>query len=72
MSFYWLTNDPMVAVQLCAADEKCKRSKAAAAHLPLAAKVKAYRAADLARQRSYEEALSSGDLPACSQSSHYS
>lgn len=53
----WLTNDPTAARRLRAADRRHDAARKAAAHLPLADKVAAYRVAKLARRAEQERLL---------------
>jgi hypothetical protein len=52
----WLTNDPIVAQKLRAADRAWMKAKAQAANLTLAEKVKALERAKAARIAAYREA----------------
>jgi len=51
----WVTNDPTVAKELKKIDREYEKARAAAANLPLEAKVKAYREAKESRDKGYDK-----------------
>lgn len=53
----WITNNPVAAKALTAADLAYERERAAARDLPLAEKVAAYKAAKDRREAAYAETL---------------
>ena len=52
----WVTNDPIAAEKLRAADRAYERAKIMASNLPLGAKIDAHRAARRERDAAYEAA----------------
>ncbi len=53
----WISNDPQAIKALRAADRAYEKAQAAAANLPLAEKIEAYRAARCARQAAYNDLM---------------
>lgn len=53
----WISNDPVATKALKAADRAYDKARTAAANLPLADKIEAYRAAREARQKAYNDLM---------------